>query len=152
MDIGNLLKMGASMIQNNSDESTTNISSDLISSALGSLLGSNGSSEGGLDLGSIVSNLSSGDLGSIVASWIGSGENQPIDADKITDLLGSEKVEEFAQNLGVSTESAKNALAEVVPNLVDQATNEESSLATELLEKVGGIDGAMNMLGKMFKS
>lgn len=152
MDIGDLLKMGASMIQNNSDESTTNISSDLISSALGSLLGSNGSSEGGLDLGSIVSNLSSGDLGSIVASWIGSGENQPIDADKITDLLGSEKVEEFAQNLGVSTESAKNALAEVVPNLVDQATNEESSLATELLEKVGGIDGAMNMLGKMFKS
>lgn len=152
MDIGDLLKMGASMIQNNSDESTTNISSDLISSALGSLLGSNGSSEGGLDLGSIVSNLNSGDLGSIVASWIGSGENQPIDADKITDLLGSEKVEEFAQNLGVSTESAKNALAEVVPNLVDQATNEESSLATELLEKVGGIDGAMNMLGKMFKS
>ena len=103
-------------------------------------------------LSSIVSNLSSGDLGDTIASWIGSGENQPIDAEKVSELVGSEKVEEFAQNLGVSVDSAKNALSEVLPKVVDQATNEDSSLAGDLLEKVGGIDGAMNMLGKMFKS
>jgi len=149
MDLGDLLKMGASMIQNDSQEDTTNLSSDLVSNALGSLLGSK---EGGLDLSSIVSNLSNGNLGEVVASWIGSGENKPIDPESTTELLGEDKIEEFAQNLGVDVETAKNSLAEVLPNLVDKATNEDSSLASDLLEKVGGIDGLMDLAGKFFRS
>lgn len=149
MDLGDLLKVGASMIQNDSQESTSGLSGDLISSALGSLLGSK---DGGLDLSSIVGNLSNGDLGDVVASWIGSGENKAIDPDATEELLGSEKIEEFAQNLGVDVETAKNSLSEALPNLVDQATNEDSSLAGDLLEKVGGVSGLMDIAGKLFKS
>ncbi len=150
MDFGDLIKMGASMIQNDSQESTTNISSDLISNALGSLLGSNDGE--GLDLSSIVSNLTNGDLGETVASWIGSGENKPIDPEATAELLGEDKIEEFAQNLGVDVETAKKSLAETLPNLVDQATNEDESLASTLLEKVGGVDGLMDLAGKFFRS
>ena len=150
MDLGDLLKIGASMIQNDSQESTTNLSTDLISSALGSLLGSKDG--GGLDLSSIVSNLSNGNLGEIVASWIGNGENKPIDPESTTELLGEDKLEEFAQNLGVDVETAKNSLAEVLPNLVDKATSEDNSLASDLLEKVGGVDGLMDLAGKFFRS
>jgi len=151
MDLTDLLKMGASMIQNSNNESTTGLDSDLISNALGSLFG--GNSEGsGLDLSSIVSNLTNGDLGETIASWIGSGENAPIDGDRVTDLLGSDKVSEFAEHLGIDLDTAKSELANVLPNLVDQATNEDESLASNLLEKVGGFDGLMDIAGKFFRS
>jgi uncharacterized protein YidB (DUF937 family) len=151
MDLGDLLKVGASMIQNSSNESTSNISSDLISSALGSILG--GSSEGSsLDLGSIISNLTNGDLGETVASWIGSGENAPISSDKVADLIGGDKLEEFAQKLGIDADTAKDELANVLPNLVDKATSEDSTLAENLLEQVGGVGGLMDLASKFLRS
>ncbi|MCK5854730.1 MAG: hypothetical protein KAG56_05875, partial [Sulfurovaceae bacterium] len=106
MDLTDLLKMGASAIQGNSDDATTGLDSDMLSNALGSLLGGE---DGGIDLGSLVSGLSENGLGSIVGSWLGSGENESISLDSITDLLGADKVSEFASSLGLSEESAKGA-------------------------------------------
>ncbi len=143
-----LLKTGASLIQGNSDEATTGLDAGAITEALGGLLG-NG--EGGLDLGSLVSGLSENGLGEIVGSWLGDGENAPISADQITDLLGADKISEFASNLGLSEESAKGALADALPKVIDQATSGEGSMLDSLLAQVGGAGGAMDMLGKMFK-
>jgi len=148
MDFTELLKMGASAIQGNSDEATTELDTDSITNALGNLLGG---SEGGLDLSNIVSKLSDNGLGSIIGSWLGSGENEPISVDAVTDLLGADKISEFASSLGISEESAKGALADALPTVVDKATEGEGSLVEDMLAKVGGVDGAMNMLGKMFK-
>ena len=147
MDLTDLLKMGAGMIQGNSDDATTGLDSDMITGALGSLLGG----ENGLDLASLVSGLSQNGLGEVVGSWLGSGENLPISADAISDLLGSDKVSEFASSLGLSEESAKDALAEVLPNVVDGATSGGNSIIDDMLSHVGGAEGAMSMLGKMFR-
>ncbi len=151
MDFTDLLKIGANMIQSSDNESTSGIDSSLITGALGSLFGSD-SEEGGLDLSSIVGKLADGDLGETISSWIGSGENLPIDADKISELIGSDKISEFAEKLGVDTETASNELANVLPNIVDKATSEDSSLAESLLDKVGGVEGLMGIAGKLFKS
>jgi uncharacterized protein YidB (DUF937 family) len=148
MDFTELLKMGASAIQGNSDEATTGLDTDSITSALGNLLGG---SEGGLDLSNIVSKLSDNGLGSIIGSWLGSGENEPISVDAVTDLLGADKISEFASSLGISEESAKGALADALPTVVDKATEGEGSFVEDMLAKVGGAEGAMDMLGKMFK-
>ena len=148
MDLTELLKMGASAIQGNSDDATTGLDGDSITNALGSLLGG----ENGLDLSSIVSNMTNGEgLSEIVGSWLGNGENMPISMDSITDLLGSDKISEFASSLGLSEDSAKGALSDVLPNLIDQATSGENSLVDTMLEQVGGASGAMDMLGKMFR-
>jgi len=150
MDLTDLLKMGASAIQGNSDDATTGLDSDAITGALGSLLG--GGSDGGLDLSSIVSGMSSGGgLSDIVGSWLGGGDNMPISMDSITDLLGADKVTEFASSLGLSEDSAKGALADMLPSVVDQATSGEGSIVEDMLAKVGGTEGAMGMIGKMFK-
>ena len=149
MDLTDLLKMGAGMIQGNSDDTTTGLDSDALTDALGNLLG--GGADGGLDLSSLVSGLSENGLGGIVGSWLGSGENEAISMDSITDLLGADKVSEFASSLGLSEESAKGALAEVLPNVVDEATSGGGSLIEDMLAQVGGAEGAMGMLGKMFK-
>ncbi len=150
MDMMDLLKMGASLIQNNDDDSTTGIDTDKITNALGSIFG-NGEG-GGLDLGSIVSKISDGELGDVVKSWIGDGENAPIDPDKVSDLVGEDKISQFAQELGVSEESAKKALSDTLPEVVDKATSADSNLVSDLLDKVGGIDGVMDMASKFFKS
>ena len=147
MELMDLLKMGGSLIQGNSDDATTGLDLGDIASALGGLLGN---SEGGLDLSSLVGGLASNGLGDIVGSWLGQGENASISADQITDLLGSDKISEFASSLGLSVDSAKGALADALPQVVDQATSGEGGIMDEMLAQVGGSKGAIDMLGKMF--
>ena len=146
MDWSRLLQMGAEYIRNNSDDATTNLDPESIMSALGSVLGENGS----IDIASLVQKAQQSGILEIVSSWIGSGENAPIDPDGVAELVSYEKVQAFAQQLGISEESAKQALADALPKVVDEATNEEPSLAEQLLEQVGGIEGAMNMFKKLF--
>lgn len=148
MELTDLFKIGASLIQGNSDDTTTGLDVDAITSALTKLIG-NG--QGSLDLGALVGGLSQNGLGEIVGSWLGNGENKSISMDQITDLLGSDKVSEFASELNISEESAKGALADSLPQVVDQATAGEGSIMDEMLAQVGGPQGAMEMLGKMFR-
>jgi uncharacterized protein YidB (DUF937 family) len=148
------MQIGASLIQNNSDEATSGLSSSVITAALGGLLGG-GNSGGGLDLGSIIGGLASsggaGGLTDIVGSWMGGGDNAAIEPDQVSDLLGSDKISAFADQLGISVESAKQALADALPEVVNQATPEgDSNMLGDLLSKVGGAEGAMGMIGKMF--
>jgi len=147
MDLMDLLKVGGSLIQGNSDDATTGLDVGDIAGALGGLLGN---SEGGLDLSSLVSGLSSNGLGEIVGSWLGNGENASISVVQITDLLGSDKISEFASQLGLSEESAAGALADALPQVIDQATSGEGGMLDDMLAQVGGAEGAMGMLGKMF--
>jgi len=148
MELSDILKMGASLIQENSDNSTSSLDGDELSNALGNLLSND---EGSLDLGSLVSNFSTNGLSDVVSSWLGSGENESISADQITDLFSSEQIAEFASQLGLSTESATSAIADALPNIIDSATSGEDSIVDTMLEKVGGVEGAMGMLGKIFR-
>jgi len=154
MELNDLLRIGASLIQNNSDEATTGLDTDMITSALGGLLG--GDSTGGLDLSSIMGKLAgsageSGGLMEMVGSWMGSGENASIDPSQIGDLLSGDKISAFADSLGISVDSAKQALADSLPEVINQATPEgDSDMLGNLLSSVGGVDGAIGMMGKLF--
>ncbi len=148
MELMDLLKAGASMIEGNGDDATTGLNVDDIAKALDHLVG-NG--QGGLDLVKFVGGLSQNGLGEIVGSWLGNGENKSISIEQITTLLGSDNVASFASELGISQESAANALAEAVPQVVDKATAGEGTIMDEMLSNTGGPNGAMEMLGKMFR-
>jgi uncharacterized protein YidB (DUF937 family) len=143
MDISELFRMGAELIQNNSDDATTGLDMGDIANALGGLLQNE---DGGLDLSTFVSGLSENGLGEIVGSWLGSGENAPIDVEQISALLGSEKISQFAEQLGLSSESAAQALADALPQVVDQATSDGGDIVSQML----GGSNPMDMLGKMF--
>ena len=136
------------MIQSNGDDAIQGLDVDDIANALNTLVG-NGS--GGLDLVKFVGGLSQNGLGEIVGSWLGNGENKAISVEQITTLLGSDNVASFASELGISQESAAAALAEAVPQVVDQATRGEGTIMDEMLGQTGGPNGAMDMLGKMFR-
>ena len=143
-----LFKMGASMIEGNSEKESSGLDIGDISSALNGLLGDG---QGGLNLASLVGSLSKNGLGEIVGSWLDNGENKGISIDEITALLGEDKIAEFASVLGISTASASASLAESVPEFVDKATKGEATVMDTMLGQVGGASGAMDMLGKMFR-
>jgi uncharacterized protein YidB (DUF937 family) len=81
---------------------------------------------------------SSGELGSIVSSWLGDGVNSTISAESVLGLLGEGGVSDFAATLGTDTNSAAAGLADVLPQLMDQ-----SSSGGSLLDAVGGSGGLL---------
>jgi uncharacterized protein YidB (DUF937 family) len=61
-------------------------------------------------------------LGSLVTSWVGTGQNLPISADQIQHVLGSEQVKELAAKAGISPDAASSHLAQLLPMLIDKLT------------------------------
>jgi uncharacterized protein YidB (DUF937 family) len=61
-------------------------------------------------------------LGSLVTSWVGTGQNLPISADQIQHVLGSEQVKELAAKAGISSDAASSHLAQLLPMLIDKIT------------------------------
>ena len=73
-------------------------------------------------LSGLVSAFEQQGLGGIVASWIGTGQNQAISGDQLQAVLGSDKVSAIAQQLGFSPEDASAHLAQLLPQVVDKLT------------------------------
>ena len=55
-------------------------------------------------------------------SWIGTGQNLPIDAGALSQIFGQGQLGQIAQQLGVSHEEAAGQLAQTLPQVVDQMT------------------------------
>jgi len=73
---------------------------------------------GGLD--GLVQAFHTNGMGGLVNSWVSTGGNQPISAAQIQQVLGSEKVQAFAQKLGVSPEAASSTIAQMLPTVIDK--------------------------------
>jgi len=146
MDLKDLLEIGASVIQNNSDNATTSLDMGQLSSALGRLLGGK---ENTLDLGTVLGKMKDSGLDDIAASWLGNGKNSSISGETIKNILGSDKVADFASMLGLSEKSAETALADALPEMVDKASP-DGSLLENLIDNAGGLDGLIGLARKFF--
>ena len=137
-----LMKLGTELILNKLGGKS---SESGIASALSGLLGGNSGNDGGLDFSSLVSNMLSkdGGLQDIVGSWLGDGDNEAVSGSQIKDILGGNKIAEFASKLGIDEDSAADSLAEAVPQMVDKG-----STGGSLLDAVGGLDGVIGLAKK----
>jgi len=61
-------------------------------------------------------------LGGVISSWIGTGENLPISADQIQQVMGSDTIQNLAAKFGISTEELSGKLAEFLPGAIDKMT------------------------------
>jgi uncharacterized protein YidB (DUF937 family) len=73
-------------------------------------------------LGGLVDKLQKGGLGSLVNSWIGSGQNQPVSPNQLGPALGPDIIKTLAQRSGLSEEELTRQLSQVLPGLVDKLT------------------------------
>ena len=133
-----ILQMGAQLLKNSMGGQGD---TDAISGVLQKLIG-NGDQ---LDMAGMVAAMQSGGLASIVASWLGDGDNAAVSESQVRDVIGSEKISEAAAQIGTDENSLLAGLAQALPQMVDR-----SSSGGSLLDAIGGLDGAMNMAKKLF--
>jgi uncharacterized protein YidB (DUF937 family) len=85
---------------------------------LNEVFGQNG--QGGLN--AIVAKLEQAGLGAQVKSWIGNGQNLPITAEQLQQVLGSDTVKQLAARFNVPIDQLSKVLAEQLPLAVDHAS------------------------------
>lgn len=146
MDISGILQLGATAIRQNGDQETKNLGTDQLTSALGSVFGSEG---GKLDFGALLAKMQAGGLGNVVTSWLGNGEKAAVSPDAIMEMIGAEKVNAFASQLGLPEQSAKNAIAVALPAMVEKASPDLSGIGN-LAENAGGLKGVADAARKLF--
>ena len=100
----------------------------------------------GAGLASLVQLFQQKGLGSLVASWVSTGPNPAISGDQVTHVLGADRLQQIATQLGVSPAVASGQVASVLPTLVDKLTPQGQVPEGDLLS--AGLGMLKNMLGQ----
>jgi uncharacterized protein YidB (DUF937 family) len=61
-------------------------------------------------------------LGAEAQSWVGTGPNVGISGDQLENVLGSSAIGQLASQLGISNGQAGSALAQLLPEVINQLT------------------------------
>lgn len=83
-----------------------------------------GEADGGLlgGLGGLLEKLRSGGLADAADSWVGTGQNKPVQPGQLGSAIGQQTISELARKAGVSEQELLDQLARVLPGLVDKMT------------------------------
>lgn len=90
---------------------------NLLESVIGML---NDPQTGGLS--GLVEKIAAGGLAEQVASWVGTGNNLPVTAEQIQEVLGSSFVKGLAEKVGINTADVAGSLASMLPQVIDKLT------------------------------
>jgi uncharacterized protein YidB (DUF937 family) len=90
----------------------------VLPAVLGEVMGNGG--QGGLS--AIVAKLEQSGFGAQVKSWIGNGQNIPITAEELQQVLGSDTVKQLAARFNVPVDQLSAILAKQLPGAVDAAS------------------------------
>jgi len=90
----------------------------VLPAVLGEVMGTG--SQGGLN--AIVAKLEQAGLGDQVKSWIGTGQNLPITADQVRQVLGNDAVKQLAAKYNIPVDQIAELLAHQLPVAVDHAS------------------------------
>ena len=110
--------------------------------AIVGMLANNG--QGGGGLGAILGKAQQSGMGDVVSSWIGSGQNMPISADQLNNVLGSDMVANLAKQLGMSHGEASSQISQMLPEVVDRLTPQGQM-------PQGGLGSVTDLLGMLMK-
>jgi uncharacterized protein YidB (DUF937 family) len=76
--------------------------------------------QGGLS--AVVAKLQQAGFGDQVKSWLGNGQNLPISADQLQEVLGSDAVKQLATKFNIPIDQVAQVLARELPLAVDKAS------------------------------
>lgn len=86
---------------------------------VGDLVTNNPSGQG---LAGLVQQFQQKGMGDLVNSWVSTGENKELSAEQVEQALGSEKVQQIAQQTGMDGQQAAGSIAQLLPQLIDKLT------------------------------
>ena len=73
-------------------------------------------------LSGVLGKMQQAGYGQQAQSWIGTGQNMPIDPGALSQIFGHGQLGQLAQQFGLSPQQASEGLADVLPQVVDQMT------------------------------
>lgn len=136
-----IIQLGAQLL---SEKLGLQIDPATLQGALQNLLGDG---QGNIDLAGLAGKMaSSGQLGSILDSWLGDGTNAAISAESIQALFGNTQIADFASSIGTDSNTAAAGLADVIPQIMDK-----SSRGGNLLASARGIGGLVDAASSFLK-
>ena len=108
----------------------------LLGSVLGGMAGQQNQAQGGGQLLQMVltmlqqnggiegllAKMQQAGYGGQAQSWIGTGQNQPVPPDALSQIFGQGQLADIARQLGVSRDDAAGGLARALPDVVDRMT------------------------------
>ncbi|NUS21768.1 MAG: YidB family protein [Mesorhizobium sp.] len=82
------------------------------------------SADGGLlgGLGGLLDKLKDAGHGNVADSWVGTGQNQPINPGDLGSALGPAVIREIAQRAGMNEQELLQQLSTALPGIVDKLT------------------------------
>lgn len=93
-------------------------------------------------LNKILSGLQQQGQGSQAQSWVGTGENEAVSGSQIEQVVGADQISAIAEQLGLSNEQAADAVAAVLPQVVDRVSPDgelpADSDLDDLFERIAG--------------
>jgi uncharacterized protein YidB (DUF937 family) len=110
-----------------------------LASALGPLLANDGA-HGGLD--GLIQKFNQAGMGDLITSWIGKGENLPISADQLKQVLGEGTIADIASKFGMTPGQAGGHMADILPGIIDQLTPHGTA-------PQGGLGNAGDLMGML---
>lgn len=108
----------------------------LLGNILGGLIGGGGNQSSGnplLDVAAaliqqngglqgVVQKFQKSGLGQQADSWVGTGQNLPVSADQIMQVLGSDSLKQMAGHAGMDQNQLAGGLAGLLPQVIDHLT------------------------------
>ncbi len=82
-------------------------------------------------------------LGDAAASWVSTGENQPVSGQQVQNALGSEQIQQIAERIGISKGDVSGGLASLLPQIIDKLTPNGQ------LPESGSLDQSLGMIKKL---
>lgn len=73
-------------------------------------------------LAGVLEKFKTGGFGEQADSWVSKGENLPITAEQITQVLGSSTINNIADKLGMDPDEISTKVAEYLPQVIDKMT------------------------------
>jgi len=110
---------------------------------LQAVLGMLGNDASGGGLGGLIAGFERGGLGNVIASWISNGENQPISADQLGQVLGPDVLSALTRQSGGQSGDVLGQLAQMLPQVIDKLTPHGQVPAAGL----GSASDLLGMLG-----
>jgi uncharacterized protein YidB (DUF937 family) len=103
----------------------------------------------GLGLSRLIDQFKGAGLGDKADSWVGKGENQPLDPDEVEKAIGSDRLAKMSKQTGESIGALKTDLSKMIPSAVDKLTPDGKMPSPgDLLGMVKGMDFGKLLGGK----
>ena len=96
----------------------------------------------GIGIDGLVDRFSAHDMSPVLDSWVSRGSNLPIAPDDLQRVLGSDVIEDIAQQVGLSRRVTCDRLSQMLPYVVDKLTP-HGRLPVDGLGDLGQLMGRM---------